>query len=1261
MPSRQFCTLFLSVILVFCLCPFLQGQSTYGAIAGSVTDPTGAAVPGAQVTLTNVGTSEKRTQATGPDGLYSFVNLIPGEYRIDIEKQGFKHFERRNLIVQVNQASKIDAALAVGQVSETVEVTSETPLLQAETSSLGQVVEQRKANELPLNGRNIYNLTAVAPSVIPQGNTTGTVVGKNPFDFANYQIGGSFANEGAEYLDGQPLNIGYINLPLLVPTQDSVSEFKVQYNNLGPEWGKFAGGVINLSTKSGTNTWHGSAYEYLRNKVFNANEYFLKKSQIAGGSSNSPPPFTQNQFGGTIGGAIIKDKTFVFGSYEGFRLRSGTVFTTTVPTALERTGNFSDLTGVTIYDPLSVGSNANPLARTPFAGNIIPTGRINPTSQFLLKYIPMPTIANSTLNNFVKATSTGGNIDEYVVRGDQNISARQRIFGRYSQWKLISLAQDPFGTGLCKDRCQENTKSYSAAVGYNFAVTPTTIVDVNVSASRFNYIRNPINAGFNFTDEGWPSTYTGVPPLEATPLTPCFAISDPTVTCSQGQSAIADHNTQWNLSPQVTMIRGKHTFSWGGQLEMGYDNYLQTNTGGGLISFQGNWTSSLAGGASGATGGKDLADFLLGYGLGAGAQFGNQTTGSLVISGPVSGKQTYRALYFGDTWKATTKLTLNLGLRYELQGPWSERFDKMTYFDPKAVNASVKGCGGTAGSPCLGDLFLVKTGVNGGRNNLPLDKKQFLPRLGFAYGFNPKTVVRGGYGIFFIPNYTSFGTNPYIDPVSSATSPFVWSTDQGVTPAASLNASSCTLQSPGNLVCINPGPFTGPALASLVPVPGRNPQPNVSQYGLTTGVLNTLNATAYTNQKYGNVQQYNFDVQRELPAGFFVDVAYAGSHGVHLPQFQTNINQIPDSFIRTAASQYDFSCLTPAGCPPFGHDANHAVTIHQPVPIASYPFVCPLCTSTPNLPGSLGPGKLIQGQLDRPFPQYAGLQMNGQGCCDSYYNSLQLTVTKRFQGGGTLLAAYTNAKLLSNTDTLTSWLEGGSTGGTGAIQDWSNLPAERSLSSQDVSQRLVISYVLDLPFGRGKKYANDFTGFKNGMVSGWGIDGVTTFQKGFPVKINYSGPSSLGSSGLGIGTLRPDVLPGCSKGTPSGAGGPHNLGEWFNIACFVPPGHDPNNPTTGFPNGWAFGTEARVDPSLRQAGANNWDFAVFKRTYFGPDDRLNLEFRTEFFNIFNRTQFGPPNGTCCNVGNFTNGTSFGIVSNTVGNPRLIQFGFKFAF
>jgi hypothetical protein len=1228
MFSRRFCAAFV-VVFVTLSCLGARAQSTYGSIVGSVTDSSGAAITDANVTLTNVGTSEKRSQSSGSDGLFTFVNLFPGQYRVDVEKQGFKHFARTGITVEVQQSTHIDAALQVGEVSQVVEVTAETPLLQSETSSLGTVVDTREANELPLNGRNIYNLTTITPSVVPQGNTTGTVVGKNPFDFANYQIGGAFANEAAEYLDGQPLNIGYINLPLEVPTQDSIGEFKVQYNNLGPEWGKFAGGVINLSTKSGTNTWHGSAYEYLRNKVFNANEYFNKNQELSNGKANNPPPFTQNQYGVTIGGAVIKNKTFVFGSWEAFRLRSATVFSTNVPTAAERTGDFS-AAGVTIYDPLSVNPAActDPkvlCSRTAFTSNKIPLARLNPTALFLLKYLPDPN-STSASSNFVKASSTGGNIDEYVARVDQTINSKSTLFGRFTFWKLLSLAQDPFGTGLCKDRCAENSKSKSLALGYNYQISSNTIANINLSISRFQYLRNPINSGFDMTKEFWPAAYNGaVPNSERTPLTPCFAISDPTVTCSQGQSAIADHNTQFNISPQITMIRNRHTFAFGGQLEEGYDNYLQTNTGGGLISFNGSWTQSLARNFTGATGGVDFADFLLGYGLGAGAAFGNQTTGSLVISGPISGKQTYRALFFGDTWHATSKLTLNLGVRYELQGPWSERFDRMTYFNPRATNASVTGCSGVAGSPCPGDLFLVKTGVNSSRNNLPLSKKEILPRLGFAYAVTPKTVVRGGFGIFFIPNYVSFGANPYVDPVSSATSPFYASNDGALSPSATLNTNTCTLSAPGgaaNFACTGQGPFNQNGASTLVAVPGRNPQPNVSQYILTQ---NNFSATGYTVQKYGYLEQYNFDIQRELPSGFFVDVAFAGSHGVHLEQFNTNINQIPDRFI-AQAQQQDAA----------GQPVTIATNVCPPAPA-----LCPAYPFSQNLPGALAPANLKQGQLDRPFAQYSGLNLNGYGCCSSNYTALQATVTRRFQGGGTMLVAYTNAKLMSNTDTLTSWLEGGTTGGVGAVQDWNNLKGERSLSSQDVSQRLVISYVLDLPFGHGKRYLSGMNGIAGKAVSGWGLDGVTSLQRGFPIKISDGKGNSLTSLSLGTGTLRPNAVSGCNKSTSGSAAS--RISGWFNASCFA------------HATGYSFGNEPRVDATLRQQGVVNFDFAVFKRTSI--TERMNIEFRAEFFNLFNHPQFGPPNGTCCS----DNNKNFGVVTNTVNLPRLIQFGLKFAF
>src|SRR6202030_3248753 len=296
--------LVVSAVLQLALCLAMAGifgarlaaQTSYGTVAGTVTDASGAAVGDAEVSITNIASGEKRVQPTSSDGYYNFVNLVPGTYRVEVEKSGFKRAAHSDVIVDVEQTVRIDLTLQVGEASQTIEVTGETPLLQSETSSMGQVVEGRKVAELPLNGRNVFNLITLAPSVVPQGSAGGTPVGVNPFGWGNYQVNGSFGNESAEYLDGQPLNIGYINLPVIIPTQDSIQEFKVQTSNTGADWGHFAGGVINLRTKGGTNLFHGSVYEYLRNRIFNANDYFLNAT------GKPRPPWVQNQFGAEIGG-----------------------------------------------------------------------------------------------------------------------------------------------------------------------------------------------------------------------------------------------------------------------------------------------------------------------------------------------------------------------------------------------------------------------------------------------------------------------------------------------------------------------------------------------------------------------------------------------------------------------------------------------------------------------------------------------------------------------------------------------------------------------------------------------------------------------------------------------------------------------------------------------------------------------------------------------------------------------------------------------
>src|SRR5580693_5128087 len=324
------------IVVVLFLARAASAQSTNASLTGRVTDATKAVVPDAKVITINTGTRVHYETVTNEIGSYYITNLPPGTYRIEVEKLGFKVVIKSDLVLHVQDALEINFEMVLGSASESVTVRGGAPLLDTESSSMGTVVEQRKANELPLNGRNVFNLIELAASVVPQGSSTGTPVGVNPFGWGNYQVNGSFGNESAEYLDGQPLNIGYINLPILIPIQDSIQEFRVQTSNLGAEWGKFAGGVTSLSTKGGTNSLHGEAYEYLRNRIFNANDFFLN-------SAGKPrPPWVQNQFGVEADGPLHlphydgRNRTFWFASWEGFRLRTGEPFTSTVPTPQER-------------------------------------------------------------------------------------------------------------------------------------------------------------------------------------------------------------------------------------------------------------------------------------------------------------------------------------------------------------------------------------------------------------------------------------------------------------------------------------------------------------------------------------------------------------------------------------------------------------------------------------------------------------------------------------------------------------------------------------------------------------------------------------------------------------------------------------------------------------------------------------------------------------------------------------------------------------
>ena len=573
-------------------------------------------------------------------GEYTFVNVLPGQYRVEGEKGGYKKFVRDPIVVEIESGLRVDIALQVGAQSETVEVTSEAPLLQPETQSLGQVVEGRAVTEAPLNGRNPLALVALVPGVVPQGSPSGgnssggNPVGANPFALGDFQVGGGQAGQSSILLDGVATNGAYLNIVTVVPTQDAIQEFKVQTNNLGPEYGRFAGGVINLSTKSGTNSFHGSAYEFLRNKVFDANDFFANRKGLP------VPAFTQNQFGANVGGPVIKNKLFFFSGYEGYRLRKGNTITTSVPTALERTGDFSQ-SGFPIYDPLTSSSctSGGGICRTQlsFNGNlnVIDPARLDPTAVALLSYFPLPNQPGET-NNFVENFSSGGNIDQLNERVDFNLSEKQRLFGRYTRNHILSLPLAPF-KDICTDRCTEDTIAHQIAVGDTIAISPKTILDLHIGYTRFTYVRTPLSKGIDLSPFGanWAAlapqfAYTHIPDVCVSQTRGDNQWGSPGSWCSQGLgSGIGAYDDTLSFTPSVSKIMGAHTLKIGGEFRLLRNNYFQSNIPAGLYQFDAGMTAPNPKNSPGAAfsttctgnpppavcgGGQGSASFLLGFG-----------------------------------------------------------------------------------------------------------------------------------------------------------------------------------------------------------------------------------------------------------------------------------------------------------------------------------------------------------------------------------------------------------------------------------------------------------------------------------------------------------------------------------------------------------------------------------------------------------------------------------------------------------------------
>lgn len=1165
-----------------------KAQTFYGSVVGTVTDDSGAVVSGANVTITDLGTNEARSVKTDTAGGYRFVNLVPANYKVLVESPSFKRFLRQPVQVDVNATVRVDAVLQVGEVTETVQVTAATPLLQTESGTLASTVDAKQVAAMPLNGRNTLNLMELVPGVVPQGNTSGGAamnsgVGSNAGPatssaaWGNYEIGGGFPLQSSMYIDGSSIEYLNKNFPGLVPVQDTIQEFTIQTSAVSSEYGRFGGGVVSMTTKSGSNAFHGSMYEYFRNNILNANYFFTKRS---GGTR---PQFNQNQFGGTIGGPIWKDKAFFFFGWEGTHIRAGVPYLTNIPTTAMRAGVIPEVySGTTllnksVFDPRKLcnvthqpGTPTNPGTWT--ITNLATCE--DSTAAVLATFYPNA-INNpgNPSSNYFTTVSTGTDGHQMTGRVDYNITANNRLFVRFTTWPLTDKAPNYMrnANGWSSANVQHHLYTDQYVVGDTHTFNPTTVLDVradylraygdaippalgSANLGQFGSAYATLANQFSFNDyPAWNFT-------SGTQLHNLFSFNYAAI--------VATYYNNYHLSGSLTKIVGKHT------LKIGAEGLLQQREDvGSATSPDGLFTFSSD------LGGDEWANFL----------FGAFDRGTATTVKKTTTFNYYSGYYVQDNWQALPRLTLNFGLRLDLPGAPTESSNNASVLLPSTTDPNT-GIYGTVG--------LVASNLYPNRSTLVPIHNAFGPRFGFAYRLTDSTVVRGGYGLSYLPNDGQTGS---------------WATNSPVNSVTTTNTNSGTTV---NYTLSNPFPATAQYPNGIAPALGR---------ANTTFMYNYIGAAVsapYPYEPYPHSQEMNLSLGHQFKGDTAVTAGYAHTLGTHLASLSAGLNQLPD--------QYD-SLGTALAAPP-------------PTPII-YDGV--------KLPSSYQ----TYGQTLRPYPAYSNYANSTAYHGTSTYDALEITATKRFKAAGQVGLAYAWSKFLSDTDSiLTSQeVESGGAGGNGEglYQDYYNPRAERSLYSYDVPNRLVVNYVLNLPFGHGQHFASNAHGVTDRAIGGWSVNGITTLESGYPVYLNTSGNQL--SKFFGAGTIRPNYTPGCVKIIADSGYNRTLAGHtWFNTSCFTLPSS--TTAATGAvltgQNAYAFGNEPRTDDAIKSSGVDNWDFALEKATPL--HDQIAMIFRVELFNTFNRVQFAPPVTQ-------VDSTQFGQILQQANQPRLIQFALRINF
>ena len=826
MSSRKY----LVAILISALAcaPSLYAQAT-AQLAGVVTDNTGAVTPGAEVIATSIGTGVERRATTNDQGTYTLPFLAPGDYRITVQKQGFQKINRDNVRLEVNQTARVDFSLSVGSVNETIEVVGAAPLIESDSSAIGQVVEKKAIEDLPLNGRNFVQLATLGPGVVGVGfGAKGTIMsGTRPDDlrpgselFANGNREGSnnFLIDGIDNNERLTLAIA------LRPSVEAVQEFKIQTNLFAADQGRNAGATINVLTKSGSNQFHGSAYDFLRNDNLDAKNYFVP-------STTPKPPFAQNQFGASLGGKIIPDKLFFFGNYEGFRRSQARTILSTVPTAEMRTGNFSNVRD--IFDPtttVAAAGAASGFTRTPFAGRQIPTSRFDPLMARMVQAYPTAQTAGLT-NNYTAVLKERQRWNQFDGRTDWNWNEKNTVFGRFSRQDTVTSRPStfpnsrvpgfhrPLGLGNEDTFAGDSTlKSYHVVASWIRTITPSLIMEAKMGYNRFNlvFLQEGATPGAQLGEKlGFKGSNQG-PQSDGVP------IISPGGYFGIGQTrSLPIYRINNTFHPRIdfTKLQGAHSFKFGMDIRRRQITQYQTNRGNGRFNFARTFTDDPN---STANTGETMAAFLLGTASTIEQDF------TLVYPGFRITEWSY---YFQDDWKVNSKLTLNIGLRYEYDTPVTEVANRQTNFDVSTGKLLIAGFNTNA-----------RTGVLPDRNN-------FAPRFGFAYRLTSGTVIRGGIGMFYNP---SGSENVYIRRHRQL-------------PFGPINIESINQ--------FNPNPRRVQD--------GFRPIPNLQFDSVANNPEGGMLAVI-PNFRSGYVPQYNLQIQQQLPKELVAKIGFVGNVGRRL-------------------------------------------------------------------------------------------------------------------------------------------------------------------------------------------------------------------------------------------------------------------------------------------------------------------------------------------------------------------------------------------